>query len=116
MRILALKMFVLAIATSCMGCGTFYNLTNSDHHRRGGSTRDYPRIYGGTHWDADKVKDGVAIGFPQISAIGIVDMPFSAVGDTVTLPVVITMQRRNQKLQRDVYHDEVQRTSADAGK
>lgn len=64
---------------SLTGCGTLVNF------------KDDPKIYGGVQFDADMVHtiqtDDRTV--KSLAAIYAVDMPFSLVADTLTLPVVI---------------------------
>jgi len=102
MRILAFTIFALAMVTSCIGCGTFLNFSRVDPQTR---SRSHPKIYGGTRLDGTAIAGGTVMGFSPVTIAGIVDMPFSAVGDTVTLPVVIAMQRRDKQKSAGTEYD-----------
>jgi len=64
------------LASTLCGCGTMNNMTKGD--------RD---VYGGVRQDAQNVNNG--------KTAALIDVPFSAVGDTLTLPftAVKAMQR-----------------------
>jgi hypothetical protein len=90
---------------SATGCGTLYN------HEIGPCPRCRPdtfRVYGGVRKDVEMVTAGfraepgdgprVAL-FPLAAAFLAVDLPLSAAGDTLTLPITIpaALQRRRQQ-------------------
>ncbi|MBI3407122.1 MAG: YceK/YidQ family lipoprotein [Planctomycetes bacterium] len=67
------------LSSALTGCGTLVNF------------KDDPKIYGGVQFDAEmvhtiKTDDKMA---KSLAAVYAVDLPFSLVADTLTLPVVI---------------------------
>ncbi len=58
----------MILAATLCGCGTVDNLTNGDR-----------QVYGGVRHDFQNVSSG--------KTAALLDVPFSAIGDTVTLPV-----------------------------
>lgn len=89
MRIrLALCSLALVILS---GCGTAQNVI---------LPKQPTRVYGGVQRDLVKIGDGIlptpGAERPVLNALGgLVDLPFSAVGDTLTLPVTIPASRSN---------------------
>jgi uncharacterized protein YceK len=92
-----------ALAVALSGCGTMFNLNlpNEDHDLVESSRQ----VYGGVKLDAKVAPNylkGVAQGTPSAtdfarSTMAVVDLPLSAVGDTLTLPVVMLMQATDDK-------------------
>lgn len=86
------------------GCGTMMNLAEK-HYTYYPFTRyansEPKRIYGGVRIDAEQGWDHIADGFdPFIGAYQLaVDLPISAVTDTLTLPITIpaTIDRMNSE-------------------
>jgi len=91
-----------AICLGATGCGTFGNV----------AFERTPRVYGGVRNDAEMIGDGfefmqadslqpIAEGGAPIFGlflvgVGIVDMPLSLAGDTVTLPYVLIKRPRRK--------------------
>jgi uncharacterized protein YceK len=70
------------------GCGTAQNVI---------LPKQPMRVYGGVQRDLEKIGDGVVprpgAERPVLTGLwGLVDLPFSAVGDTLTLPVTVPAQ------------------------
>ena len=91
----------LAFTLLCGGCGTFGNLVPIDSPRE-------PTIYGGVQGDCELAKQVFALDFEKIqqghlldccSLVGpttlfAIDLPLSAVGDTLTIPLVLQGRER----------------------
>jgi len=89
--------FVVALLTS--GCGTLANMSGWEQISIPG-TRE-PSIYGGVgndlRWAGEQIKWSVSpegVGPLHLLAAGgfVVDLPFSFVGDTLTIPKIIERQ------------------------
>lgn len=81
----------LALVVSCLllafvaGCGTLVNFEKG--------ALDNPKIYGGVQFDAEMVRTintGDEHLVKVLSLLYAVDMPFSLLADTVTLPITLT--------------------------
>lgn len=73
-----------AVLAACVlsGCGTMVgNLGGLAHHHK--------EIYGGVRVDGDALKEHVQDREWLAAGLALVDMPFSAVADTLTLPITI---------------------------
>ncbi len=73
-RFAPLRLLLPAVALLFAGCGTMINLAPG---QKCVTFREAPRIYGGVR--ADLV----------IAAASLMDLPYSFIGDTVTLPVTV---------------------------
>ena len=90
------------VALSLSGCGTICNFANAPFPIEGFPER--PAVYGGLQFDA-AVAGGFAAGAFQsqsgdrekamliLLGILVVDLPLSFVGDTLTLPVTLLLER-----------------------
>src|SRR5690242_10542993 len=88
---------VAAAATALLGgCGTVANVTLSGPPSGGGALK----VYGGVQRDLDIVRDcttnpdhpkdnAEAVCFAAAVTVAAVDMPFSVIADTLTLPITI---------------------------
>jgi uncharacterized protein YceK len=85
-----------AVTVLLGGCGTMANITLSGSPSGGGSMK----MYGGVQRDLDIVHDcttnpdhpkdnAEAICFAAAATVAAVDLPFSVVADTLTLPITI---------------------------
>jgi uncharacterized protein YceK len=63
------------------GCGTLHDLSGGTSYAPG------PSVFGGVRRDAFLIHPGPTCGSGLFTAIGILDMPFSAALDVVLLPV-----------------------------
>jgi uncharacterized protein YceK len=63
------------------GCGTAANLISPCHGAPGA-------VYGGVRADLSRIGNGS----PGDAIAGVIDLPFSAVGDTLTLPLTVRAQ------------------------
>ena len=83
------KWIGLLLILSMAGCGTIYNMGAGPCH-----IHEYPYIYGGVYIDFGTIA-------PQLIPLGIllalIDLPFSIVGDTITLPwsIAATIKQGN---------------------
>jgi uncharacterized protein YceK len=81
----------------CAGCGTFWNIDRSGYGFPSG--RCAHRVYGGVKIDLDLARrnlqdafdsEGEPVSQCAFAAMMLVDVPLSAVGDTITLPFTLT--------------------------
>lgn len=88
------------------GCGTCFNFFSQGP--------DHERIYGGVQIDASfavmhvDIDNGHIPPFPlPQTVLGIIDMPFSFIGDTLTLPITIpsTIRRCQKEQERQTQVD-----------
>jgi uncharacterized protein YceK len=98
-----------AVALACLavlapgGCGTFVNLNSSG--QGGPRTMAERRApFGGVVNDADLAVACFGEGGPGMAAVGVyalaVDLPLSAVGDTLTWPVVLYLNAHEEEVDR----------------
>ena len=85
---------VAAVALLGGGCGTLVNVTNFAPPELGGGQR---LVYGGVVWDLEGEYRALTTPYPQYR-LGVrlpmiffylLDLPLSAVGDTLTLPITV---------------------------
>jgi uncharacterized protein YceK len=72
---------------SLSGCGTMLNFTS----------REKPEIYGGVEVDVAWIgmsRQNPAPSPDQANLLGIVDLPFSFIGDTLTLPITLLVNKK----------------------
>ncbi|BBM82294.1 YceK/YidQ family lipoprotein [Candidatus Uabimicrobium amorphum] len=84
------KIILYTIMITLCGCGTMTNLgrpasLSADYDN---TTEKYIEYYGGVGFDIDLLDESIAL--------GIIDMPFSLVFDTATLPVVFFIKSSAQ--------------------
>ncbi len=88
--------FVLMAVSSLTGCGTIRTLVDSS-----GET-GFPRaIYGGSRLDAALIHHANTRDAGMVVLVPIVDMPFSALADTVALPYTGTRALLKNEKNRD---------------
>jgi uncharacterized protein YceK len=85
---------IICLTCSAAGCGTFVNTVGFKNEPK-------ERIYGGVRWDVEGGSDNLVrvtkgtetVGAAAAStAVCLIDLPLSIVGDTITLPLVIVRQ------------------------
>ena len=97
----AKNMAVIFVLVGCSGCGTMTTLSSSDSEINRDLTKrntycvSVPRVYSGAYYDichlhAKQIDQFYE--FPDWTGIYFVDIPFSAVLDTVALPFTIYNQ------------------------
>jgi uncharacterized protein YceK len=79
-------LMLIAGITALSGCGTVGNVIE-----KGGNHEDFYKVYGGVGTDLETVRDCIITWkikeHPLLTtSLVLVDLPFSAVGDTLTLP------------------------------
>ena len=85
---------VAAVALLGGGCGTLVNVTSYAPPEIGGGQR---LVYGGVLWDLEGEYRALTTPYPQyhlgvrlpMILFYLIDLPFSAVGDTLTLPITV---------------------------
>ena len=90
---------IIGLSTAVlMGCSTTYTLignTNTIPCENGG-TRAIPRVYSGVAYDALIIRNGAEEW--GIAVFAVLDLPFSAVADTVVLPYTLVTQAEHGNL------------------
>jgi uncharacterized protein YceK len=91
--------FCLAAALPLLsGCGTVLNLTAGCWHGKVDQGTCSPEVYGGVHRDLDCAAESLVLhsplpevlgGLVQVPVILCIDLPLSAVADTLTLPLTL---------------------------
>ncbi len=77
------------------GCGTFIRHSGLDVFASCNALGSY--IYGGTYTDVKIIQSGFTYGKPTDVVLGIVDIPFSMVADTMMLPIAIPKEIERKK-------------------
>ena len=105
-----LYVLALFLVFSAVGCGTMANLEGKDKALLSLPGQEMPKPFGGVGRDfrwlgcaiSDK-KEGLDdyLGAFTGSLIFVTDLPFSLVGDVVTLPRVLALRRGNQATLQD---------------
>jgi uncharacterized protein YceK len=81
----------VGLAVLSGGCGTLLNTTYFTPDEGG------ERIYGGVRLDAEVIDDGYGQRSPLVIALFLADLPFTLIGDTVSLPYTLTLAMRGAK-------------------
>lgn len=124
----SLAMVILIFATS--GCGTIDNIVGAGTPPADPAVKIDPAnvVYGGVKQDAEYAWEQLhpyalaasfsgAPGGPVMPILGLcalIDLPLSAIGDTVTLPVTIPATYERRSRARRLQTNEVQRTFEDS--
>jgi uncharacterized protein YceK len=83
--------FLLTIICFCEGCGT---ITNQGKTRPGDCWSAPFGVYRGVRFDGSIIADGDWP--PGIKVLSLVDIPFSAIADTIALPYDLSTLRTNK--------------------
>lgn len=93
----SLSLLAAVVILACAGCGTMANLSGRQFAliSRPGEVPVQP--FGGVSRDVAWMKNATRLGDPVATAFFVADVPFSFVGDVVTLPQTIATSRRETK-------------------
>jgi uncharacterized protein YceK len=81
----------VGLAALSGGCGTLLNTTYFTPDEGG------ERVYGGVRLDAEVIEDGYGQRSPLVIALFLADLPFTLIGDTVSLPYTVALAMRGAK-------------------
>ena len=83
-------LFAATLGAALCGCGTMHNISGSlDSQRIYGGVRTDVKVAAQAPGDLVRAKDGPEfMNAARAGALSVIDTPLSAVGDTVTLPVI----------------------------
>jgi len=87
-----IRLIIGLSTTALMGCSTAYTLTGNTNTTtfESGETCKIPRVYSGVAYDAQIIRNGAEEW--GIAVFAALDLPFSAVADTVLLPYTLVRQ------------------------
>jgi uncharacterized protein YceK len=85
MRLLIGTLFCLSLLTAVTGCGTVMNVVDREPTVYGGTRTDVALIRREKTWSETEAPLPLVTGSAAVMAF--VDLPFSLVGDTLTLPL-----------------------------
>ena len=94
MREARATLVILLLFGTLTGCGTITNINGSDVWLLGGPVGP-PTPFGGVGIDSQMVYDGTGS-----CTLALFDLPFSAVGDIITLPLVMFVSARTMGSRR----------------
>src|SRR5262245_50844802 len=83
-------LFAATICAALCGCGTMHNISGSlDSQRIYGGVRTDVKVAAQAPGDLVRAKDGPEfMNAARAGTLSVIDTPLSAIGDTVTLPII----------------------------